>query len=63
VAKTVHEHWAETLGQTMSEVGLDNVREFQTLLSRFGLCPIGGLWKHDFYPKSTPFFSTLILEL
>jgi hypothetical protein len=49
MAKMVHERRAETLGRTMSEVGSDNVREFQTLSGRDG--------------QSIPFFPTLILEL
>jgi hypothetical protein len=53
----VHERQVETLGRTMSGVGPDNVQKFWTLSARVGLCPIGGLWKRNFYSKYAPFLS------
>jgi hypothetical protein len=48
-AKTVNERRAEIIRWTWSV--------------RTGLCPLGGLEKHVFLPKFTPFFPNLILEL
>jgi hypothetical protein len=50
--KTVHGHWTETLGQTMSGVGLDNVREFRTLYVLRSL-------EMRFLPKLCPFLPNL----
>jgi hypothetical protein len=42
-----------------SRVGPNNVQEFWTLSVRAGLCPVGGIWKHDFSHKIRPFLPNL----
>jgi hypothetical protein len=49
MVKTVNKRRAKTVSQTLS--------------GNFGHCPVGGLWKCDFHPKSTTFFPNLILKL